>query len=282
MPCSSLPSFVQSFISESLGSAMKICGQHLIAVYIFGGAAKGYFSKDVSDVDLLFIVSDDCSDEDVSMLENRLVRLEAKYGILQTDKVDLLYYAFQVSLFKSHYILRLKNLQEMDSSSMFSAGNGFKLLKYNIKLFDSIVTSRLMMRNILKESRILCGQDVLKQMTTQPTTSTAVVSIFLVSWILSMFGFISSMFSRSGTRFSLEALKWYLHNIYSTLNDETTTIKQSINYALSKHLLPRSFFIKFLEIRNTYSPNLAFCAVTPLCLMIAHARVNRHLRHVKS
>ena len=171
----------------------------------------------------------------------------------------------------------------MDSSSMFSAGKGFKLLKYNTRLFDSISTSRLMMRNILKESRILCGQDVLKQMTVQPTTSTALVSIFMVSWILSIFGLISSMFSRSGTRFSVEALKWYLHNVYSTLNDETTTINQSINYALSKHLLPRPFFVeKFLEIRNTYSPNLVFCAITPLCLMITHARLNRHLRHVKS
>jgi predicted nucleotidyltransferase len=62
-----------------MDSAMTMCGQHLIAIYIFGGVAKGYFSKDVSDVDLLFIVSDDCSEEVVNMLENRLIHLEAKY-----------------------------------------------------------------------------------------------------------------------------------------------------------------------------------------------------------
>jgi len=261
---------------------MKICDYHLIAVYLFGGVAKGHFSRDVSDVDLLFIIRDDCSDEIVSILENRLEDLEFKYGILQMDSTDLLYYAFQTALFKSHYILRLRDLKEMDFCAMFLERKGLSFLKRNIKLLKSLTPSKLMIRNILKEAKILVGQDVVKQMTIQPTTSTEIINIFMTSWIVSMFGFISSIFSRSSTRFSLEAMKWYIHNIYSILNDKTTTVNQAINYALSKHFLPKSFVIeKFLKLRQTYSYDLVFCAITPLYLLITHSMFTKYFRHVK-
>jgi len=276
-----LPSFVQSFINDALNSATEICDHDLIAVYLFGGVAKGYFSKNVSDVDLLFIVSDDCPDKTLNTLEDRLENLERKYGILQTESTDLLYYAFQTALFKSHYILRLGNLKNMDASAMFLGGRGLSFLKFSMKLFKALSTSKLMIANILREARIVFGQDVAKQMTIPSTTSTDVVNTFMASWIVSMFGLVSSVFSRSGTRFSLEAMKYYIHNVYSILNNETATINQSIN-ALSKHFLPKSFVIdKFIKLRKAYSHDFLFCAVMPIYLLIAHSKFAKYLRHIR-
>lgn len=281
MPHPRLPSFVQSFVTETLNSAISICGHDLIAVYLFGGVAKGYFSKDVSDVDLLFIVSDDCPDETLNILENRLENLEYKYGILQTDSTDLLYYAFQTALFKSHYILHLGSLKNIDSSAMFFEGMGFSFLKRNLRLFKSISTSEIMIRNILKESKMLFGRDVVKQMTIPSTKNTDVVNIFMASWILSIFGLISGIFSRSGTKFSLETMKYYIHNIYSVLNNKTTTVNQSIN-ALSKHFLPKSFVVdRFVKLRKSYCYDFLFCAVMPLYLLITHWRFIKYLRHTR-
>ena len=277
-----LPGFVQSFINDALNSATDICDHDLIAVYLFGGVAKGYFSQKVSDVDLLFIVSDDCSDENLNTLEDRLQNLERKYGILQTDSFDSLYLAFQTALFKSHYVLRLGSLRNMDYSAMFLEGRGLSFLKRNMKLLKSLSTSRLMFRNILKEATILFGEDVVKQLSVPPAISTDYVSVFMASWTISIFGLISSLFSRSSTRFSLEAVKYYIHNVYSLLNNKTTTINQSINYALSKHLLPKSFIIeKFVKLREAYSYDFLFCAVIPLYLLITHSRLTKYLRHIK-
>lgn len=281
MQYTDLPNFVQSFITDAIASAKSICPHELIAVYVFGGVAKGYFSKGVSDVDLLFVVDDKCDDEHINMLDNALKNLEAKYGTWETEKIGLLYFSFQASFFKPHYILRSKSILGMRSSDMFLSGKDFSFLKHNIKLFNPLLPSRLIMRNILKESKILLGQDLIKQVPIEPLTN-EITAIFMTSWLLSLFGFISGVLSRSGTIFSIEAIKWYLHNIYSLLNNKTTTIDQAVSYALARNLLPLPFFVqKFFELRENYSHSLVFCAITPIYLLFAHSRATKYLRRLK-
>jgi len=164
---------------------------------------------------------------------------------------------------------------------MFLEGKAFRLAFWKILSRPIVQLSpNIVVRNMLKGSKILFGQDVIKQIAFPPTTSAEISKIFIVSWIMSIFGLISSMFSWSSTRFSLEAMKWYILNVYSIFNNKTATVDQSLRFALSKHFFSGSFVTdKFAELRREYSYDFIFCAVIPVYLLIAHLRLNNYLRH---
>ena len=77
---SQLPARVQAYI-EAL---VQTCAQDrvpLVSVVLFGSAAKGGFSGDVSDVDLILVVADDTSRVNRRRLGEVVARLEAVHGL---------------------------------------------------------------------------------------------------------------------------------------------------------------------------------------------------------
>src|SRR5437773_9473263 len=75
-----LPVRVQTYI-EAL---VQTCAQDrvpLVSVVLFGSAAKGGFSGDVSDVDLILVVADDTSRVNRRRLGEVVARLEAVHGL---------------------------------------------------------------------------------------------------------------------------------------------------------------------------------------------------------
>src|SRR5437870_3687826 len=75
-----LPVRVRTYV-EAL---VQTCAQDrvpLVSVVLFGSAAKGGFSGDVSDVDLILVVADDTSRVDRRRLGEGVARLEAVHGL---------------------------------------------------------------------------------------------------------------------------------------------------------------------------------------------------------
>ena len=273
----------QAFVEKALDLARNVFQQDLISVYVFGGVARGEFCTKTSDVDLLFIVSDECPNETIDRFEGKMEKLEIKQGILPTESVDLLYYAFayKTLFFKSHFTLRLSGLKSLDFHAMFSEGKSFKLAFWKIlsRVVFPLAPTRLIIRNMLKGAKLLTGQDLLSQKVLPQTTRSETIKIFIMSWLISIFGIVSSVFSRSSTRFSLGAMKWYLLNVYSIYHGETTTVDRSLRFALTNHFLPESFVTyRFIKLRGECSYDLFFNAILPFYLIASHFRLTRHLR----
>ena len=75
-----LPARVQTYID----ALVQTCAQDrapLVSVVLFGSAAKGGFSGDVSDVDLIIVVSDDASRAKRRRLGEDVARLETLHGL---------------------------------------------------------------------------------------------------------------------------------------------------------------------------------------------------------
>src|SRR5712692_5355511 len=75
-----LPTRVQTYI-EAL---VQTCAQDripLVSVVLFGSAAKGGFSGDVSDVDLILVVPNDASRANRRRLGEEVARLETLHGL---------------------------------------------------------------------------------------------------------------------------------------------------------------------------------------------------------
>jgi len=275
--------YVQSFVAKALDLAANVYLQDLVSVYIFGGVAKRDYCRRTSDVDLLFIVSDSCSKEVIARFETEMENLEIEQGILPSESEDLLFYAFacKTLFFKSHFTLRLRSLRNLDFEAMVLEGRGFRLALWKIlsRTMLRLGPSRLVIRNMLRGAKLLVGQDLLSDIVLPQTTRSETTRIFVMSWLISVFGIVSSVFSRSSTRFSLEAMKWYVLNVYSIFHGEAATVDSSLRFAFANDLLSQSFVIdRFIRLRENCSYDLLFNAILPIYLIAAHFHLTNRLR----
>jgi predicted nucleotidyltransferase len=270
-----IPSRVEAFIEETVHTARKICGDHFLSLYLFGGLVYGEF-KETSDVDLLFIIDDKCSDEIKSKLEKALETVEIRHGFLKTDKENALFciFAYRTALFKSHFVVRLKSLREMNFKSLFIEGKGFDL-PFGTTLFP-IGPSRLVIRNILAGGRIVYGIDVINTIAMPKLSSSDFNKSLVMSLFMSMFGVLFSFISKSGTRFSLEAFKWYIINAHSFLTNEPSNARLAESF-IRLQVGQRIFLLRFSELRKNYSRDLVFALFCPLYIIHLHSKLIRNI-----
>jgi hypothetical protein len=126
---------------------------------------------------------------------------------------------------------------------------------------------------MLLEARLLYGQDLIKDVFLSEAMENEVIKVFIMSWIISIFGAISSLFSRSSTRFSLEAMKWYILNVYSIFHDKTTTVNSSLEFVTKLGIFSKSIISKFAKLRTECSYDLIFNVLLPFYLITAHSRL---------
>jgi len=260
-----------AFMKEATSSAKSICGRHLCSIYLFGGLAKGQFSKDMSDVDLLFIVTDDCPPEVVKELEHKLINLEIEYEFLKRNSWDKLLYIFalRTALFRSHFILRQGSLRSMNLYALFKEGRGFDF-SFGRLLFP-FAPAKLVIRNILSGRKILFGNDLIQTCNLPSPTFLDFHRSFIVALAISIFGVVASIIFCTGTFFSIEAIKWYILNIYAVLEHKIPDIRSATQYVVTKEPRFSSLvFRKFLELRENYSRDVIFSFISPLYLLYIH------------
>jgi len=279
------PISVCAFITEALSLAARVFRHDLLAVYVFGGVAKGNYYRETSDVDLLFIVSDSCSEELIEDFEKNMERLELKSGILQA-KHDLLFYAFasKTAFFKSHFVVRIRSLLNLDFFALFKEGKAFNLALSNIlnRILFSLCPYRLVIKNMLVEARLLYGKDLIKEMAFPRITEIEVIKVFITSYLLSVFGAISSLLSKSSTRFSLEAMKWYVLNVYSIIHNRAAAVSDSLEFVVRNNIFNKTIASRFAELKEKFSYDLMFNISLPVYLVIAHIRFARFLQKFKN
>ena len=231
---------------------------------------KGQYSSEVSDVDLLFIVTDDCPSETVKELEDNLINLEIKYEFPKFARHNQLLHIFalRTALFKSHFILRLRSIRKMDLYALFKEGKGFDFPF--CRLLFPLAPAKLVIQNVLLGRRILYGKDTIEEDLLSPTLLDFHKS-FILSFAISIFGVMTSFFSRIGTFFSLEAVKWHVLNSHSLLENKVTDLKSAIQYIIAKDSLFSPLIMSnFLKLRKKYSRDLFFSFLTPLYLLYIH------------
>jgi len=273
-----IPNTVEVFIDKAIDHAKQICGNYLLSVYLFGGLAHGEFSREVSDVDLLFIIDDTCPDEIKQRLEKNLEELEIRHGFLKGDEENILFsiFASRTALFKSHFILKLRSLKNMDFQTMFEEGKGFDLPLG--KILFPLAPSRLVIRNVLTGSKILYGNDIIKTLDLFSPNWTDFNKSLFVSMCMSIFGILFSLIAKSGTRFSLEAFKWYIINSHSFIKGKPSSVKIAEVYIRSKCAYGWIVIDRFSKLRKHYSRDLVFSLISPLYIVCIHSILSKNAK----
>lgn len=201
MVLSPVPPKLVPYFEQVVRESSEICGDKLRSIILFGSLARGEFSESVSDVDLLFVVSDDTSHATIKKLDSTLERLEFSAGPVRDRSHFLRVFASRTALFKSHFIIRYGTFLSLDAKRLFEEAEGFRLPLGG--LFFQLAPRDLAVSNILSGAVVVWGENVLSRISpTRPPGSLG--RVFIVSLVLSLFGALSSLMFYDGTFFSLE------------------------------------------------------------------------------
>ncbi len=252
---------VEAYTQRAVREAHAACGSNLRSVILFGSATRGEFSPSVSDIDLIFVVSDDTSSKVLAELESTVTRLEQDEGLSRNQSHFLRLFSSRTAMFRSHFILSAGTLRSMKIQQLFREAQGFNLPLGGFLLH--FVPSELVVRNVFARASEIYGDHFLDTLIMPVPGSSSLVKSFIVSISLSLFGAVASLLFPDGTMVSLESVKWFLLGLQS-LQKGSSNIRDAVDYA---QRFGGSFVLrKFTDLRQHYRRSITFSLVSPIYL----------------
>ena len=267
-----LPARVQTYL-DALVQTCAQDGPLLVSVVLFGSAAKGGFSGEVSDVDLIIVLSDDASPSQRRQLADDVARLEALHGLRPAT---------------THSVGRLRALMDRVMAHGFScfvctrgdviSGDVGRVL--DLRPLETLFLDRIVFASIVASAVTVWGEDVLPRV--------AVPSIRRLDVFKALFGFFGQVVASAvlfpalpdATKYAMGTLKHSLHSCFFCYHTRTAALEEEVDF-FQRRLGPSQTLVELLALRRTYRPSFAFvirCLPTLVRLHVRTARDNRFPR----
>jgi predicted nucleotidyltransferase len=263
-----LPVRVQTYI-ETL---VQTCAQdraQLVSVVLFGSAAKGGFSGDVSDVDVIIVVSDDASRATRRRLGDDVARLETLHelrpattqspGVLRARIERAVGHGF------SCFVCTRRDLISGDVARVL-----------DLRPWEAPFVDRIVFASIVASAMTVWGEDLLPRV---PVPSVRSLDVFKA-----LFGFSGQVLLSAvtfpvlpdATKYAMGALKHSLHSCFFCYHQRTTTLEDEVAF-FNRRLGASRTLTELLSLRRQYRPSFAFvirCLPTLARLHLRTARDN--------
>jgi predicted nucleotidyltransferase len=268
-----LPARVQTYL-DALVQTCAQDGPLLVSVVLFGSAAKGGFSGEVSDVDLIIVLSDDASRSQRRQLADDVARLEALHGLRPAT---------------THSAGSLRALMDRVMAHGFScfvctrgdviSGDVGRVL--DLRPLETLFVDRIVFASIVASAVTVWGEDLLPRV--------AVPSIRRLDVFKALFGFFGQVVASAvtfpalpdATKYAMGTLKHSLHSCFFCYHARTAALEEEVDF-FQRRLGPSQTLVELLALRRTYRPSFAFviqCLPTLVRLHVRTARDNRFPRH---
>jgi predicted nucleotidyltransferase len=268
-----LPARVQTYL-DALVQTCAQDGPLLVSVVLFGSAAKGGFSGEVSDVDLIIVLSDDASRSQRRQLADDVAHLEALHGLRPAT---------------THSAGSLRALIDRVMAHGFScfvctrgdviSGDVGRVL--DLRPLETLFLDRIVFASIVASAVTVWGEDLLPRV--------AVPSIRRLDVFKALFGFFGQVVASAvtfpalpdATKYAMGTLKHSLHSCFFCYHARTAALEEEVDF-FQRRLGPSQTLVELLALRRTYRPSFAFvirCLPTLVRLHVRTARDNRFPRH---
>jgi predicted nucleotidyltransferase len=265
---SSPPAVIVPFLQEALRISQDVCGDGFLSLRAFGSVLDGTYVPKSSDIDLLVVVKKSCPDEVLDRLSNELWKLEVKNNVAGVSSSGTLFAALssRTVFFRSHFIIRESTLMANDFGKMAVELRGFDLLGGAVLRFlgKTFVPWRLVMTNVVSQSKIIAGNDSLSDLELGVPWRAEAARSFLFAISIANLGAVMSIVSPEGTRMSLEALKWYLMDLGTDLTHKRCGLSEAEEKIYKGR---RDVFIDtFQQLRMSHKQSRFFSLSLPIYL----------------
>ncbi len=267
-----LPASVQTYI-EVLVQTCAQDGAPLVSVVLFGSAAKGGFSGDVSDVDLIIVVPDDASRAKRHRLGEGVARLETLHELRPATTHSAGGLRARIERAVGHGFSCF-----VCTRSDLISGDVARVL--DLRPWEAPFVDRIVFANIVASAMTVWGEDLLPRV---PVPSVRRLDVFKA-----LFGFSSQVLLSAvtfpvlpdATKYAMGALKHSLHSCFFCYHQRTTTLEDEVAF-FNRRLGASRTLEELLSLRRQYRRSFAFvirCLPTLARLHLRTARDNRFPR----
>jgi predicted nucleotidyltransferase len=267
-----LPARVQTYL-DALVQTCAQEGRLLVSVVLFGSAAKGGFSGEVSDVDLIIVLSDDASRAQRRQLADDVARLEALHGLRPATTHS----AGSPRALMDRVMAHGFSCFVCTRGDVISADVGRVL---DLRPLETLFVDRIVFASIVASAVTVWGEDLLPRV--------AVPSIRRLDVFKALFGFFGQVVASAvtfpalpdATKYAMGTLKHSLHSCFFCYHARTAALEEEVDF-FQRRLGPSQTLVELLALRRKYRPSFAFvirCLPTLVRLHVRTARDNRFPR----
>jgi predicted nucleotidyltransferase len=274
--CFAVPARVRAYV----GSIVETCahkGQPLVSVVLFGSGAIGGWVETVSDVDILLVVPDTATGEDIERLHREVERVETLHG-LRAESADE-----QSSLkkFVDKLTAHDRTFFICKRGDLLSGKIGQILRLHPLQ---SLLVDRIVLASLIASGVTVWGETVLPLVPAPPIRGFDVFkSLFcLLQMVLlsaEIFPLLPGM-----TRYAMGALKSSVHSCFYCYRLRRAPLAEEISF-FERHLGPIPVLSELLDLRRDYRDSFRFIARCIPTMVRLHLRTfvdNRFSRKADS
>src|SRR5262245_29115763 len=244
-----LPARVRTYI-EAL---VQTCAQDRapsVSVVLFGSAAKGGFSADVSDVDVIIVVSDDVSRAKRLRLSEDIARLEVLHELRPAPIHSSRGLRARVERAVGHGVSCF-----VCTRSDLISGDVARVL--DLRPWEAAFVDRIVFASIIASAMTVWGEDLVPKVPIPPVRRLDVFK--------ALFGFSSQVLLSAmvfpvlpdATKYAMGALKHSLHSCFFCYHQRTTMLEDEVAF-FSSRLGESRALLELLSLRHEYRRSLAF------------------------
>jgi hypothetical protein len=244
----------ENYIKDAIKLLDIKCGmEEIISIILFGSQSSGIPSN-ISDCDLLIILNNSLSEDEINQLNKYFLALELKHGFLNqpTGLIDRLFIAFQkaTGMFVSHFIVNFKSWKKKKFYKIFNIN----------KIFSYLLAPRdIVFHNVINTSKVLYKANNIESLTRyfyfSPKAIEMIKSI-IMNYFLTVGAILFMPFNPKSIRYLLESVKWSLRTSNYYIFEDSKPLKKITSRFLSfennieKKGKISQYFKTFIKLRN--------------------------------
>jgi len=265
-----LPKKADSYLRDVIHLLENHLKDRLLSVIIFGSLVKGY-ATEVSDADILIIVSDDCTKKEINYLHQLIMSYEIKYHYLIPPKglISRILYCIDKStgMFISHFITR---------KSDFLKGNFAKTFQVNKFMALLLAPNEIVYGSVLCRAKVLYGQNIIHEVKKPNVPVTQLLKSIMMNLITSIFTLFIYPLTKRATLYEMETAKWSFLAAYYYVNHDSPPLPTLLQFFLDRNISTK-YVKRWYALRKKYRSDPRFGLLTPLNILKIHAAVLKYV-----
>jgi predicted nucleotidyltransferase len=264
-----LPVRVQTY----LDALVQTCAQDqaaLVSVVLFGSAAKGGFTGDVSDVDLIIVVSDAAPRMQRRRLAGDVARLEAFHGLRPATTRS----PGRLRMFIERVMGHGFSCFVCTRSDLIS-GDVARVL--GVRALEAPFVDRIVFASIVASAVTVWGEDLLPQVTVPSVRRLDVFKALLTFSNQVLLSAVAFPALPDATKYAMGALKHSLHSCFFCYHQRTAAVEEEVDF-FQRQMGPSQTLVELLALRRKERRSFSFvirCLPAIVRLHLRTARDNR-------
>jgi len=258
-----LPKKATNYLRDVIPLLENYLQDRLISIIIFGSLVKGY-ATEVSDADILIVLSDECTKKEIGYLHQLINAYEVKYNYLIPPKgfISRVLYSIDKStgMFISHFISNKKD---------FLKGNFAKTFQVNKLMAKVLAPNQIVYGSVLCRAKILYGDNLIKEAKIPNVPMTQLLKSILMNMVTSLFTLLIFPLTKRATLYEMETAKWSLLASYYYIKHDSPALPILLKFFLNQNIAT-SYIKNWIKLRKSYHQNYKFGLLTPWNILKIH------------